>query len=441
MTGVEAIARWFAISLSRQQFPLTPVPFGRAVAVLALSPSEACRRAAAAREALRWDRRNVRRQIEAQQPRLATQGAFLLLPDPFVVLVHRLLHIVPAVLQHPIHQTGQLVGRRRNCPLAADSTLDPPIERRQRRLRPAQRLRRHPQRDRHAVLALTRPFLPLGLVTLMHAWADAEPTGEVLFCWEAANIPTEFGQDHQRCADVDPLNLRQIDPQRLEQRTTGVEAQVVGLAAALGCLATGTSPLSYQWKFNGVNLSAATQSSLNFNVTAADAGSYAATVSNIVGSVTSATASLGISQAPVITKGVIGHTNLVGTANTFSVAATGSAPLGYQWQFNGVNLIGATTTSYTASNIVVANGGTYSVTASKPFALVDGGDGLRGWRAWSPSFGEQVSATTVHARRRGDGRQLSWRGRQVPGVEAVGAASVAVAMAQAKLTHKQFTAK
>jgi hypothetical protein len=46
---------------------------------------------------------------------------------------------------------------------------------------------------------------------------------------------------------------------------------------------------------------------------------------------------------------------------TFSVAASGSAPLTYQWRFNGANLPGATSNSYTRLNVQPEDAGNYSV--------------------------------------------------------------------------------
>lgn len=132
---------------------------------------------------------------------------------------------------------------------------------------------------------------------------------------------------------------------------------------------TGTSPFAYQWLLNGTNLAGATDSSFTFQADGSFAGSYTAVISNVAGTVTSFSAKLSLNQMPTFTKFAADHTNLVGTANTFTALATGTAPLGYQWQFNGVNLAGATTNSLTVSNLVVANGGQYSLIASNVAGL------------------------------------------------------------------------
>ena len=50
---------------------------------------------------------------------------------------------------------------------------------------------------------------------------------------------------------------------------------------------------------------------------------------------------------PSITSQPQSRTNTCGVTATFSLAATGDAPLTYQWRFNGANLSGATGTSLT----------------------------------------------------------------------------------------------
>src|SRR5262245_5193990 len=62
-------------------------------------------------------------------------------------------------------------------------------------------------------------------------------------------------------------------------------------------------------------------------------------------------------QAPTITTQPVSQTVPVGGAVTFSVTASGTAPLGYQWQRNGTNISGATSASYSLSAVTLADSG------------------------------------------------------------------------------------
>jgi Ig-like domain-containing protein/uncharacterized protein DUF642 len=57
-------------------------------------------------------------------------------------------------------------------------------------------------------------------------------------------------------------------------------------------------------------------------------------------------------------------TTPVGANATFSVTATGQAPLTYQWRFNGSNIAGATSSTFTQTNVQAADGGNYDVVVS-----------------------------------------------------------------------------
>lgn len=64
------------------------------------------------------------------------------------------------------------------------------------------------------------------------------------------------------------------------------------------------------------------------------------------------------------------RTNTVGTDATFSVVASGTEPLSYQWQFNGANLPGATGTNLVLLDVQFANAGNYRVVVSSPWGSV-----------------------------------------------------------------------
>ena len=73
----------------------------------------------------------------------------------------------------------------------------------------------------------------------------------------------------------------------------------------------------------------------------AQAGSYAVVVTNAAGAVTSAVASLTVLVSPTVTIQPSNQTAVAGTSASFSVTATGTAPLGYQWTFDSAPLLGA----------------------------------------------------------------------------------------------------
>ena len=136
-----------------------------------------------------------------------------------------------------------------------------------------------------------------------------------------------------------------------------------GSNAVFTVTAAGTAPLSYRWQFNGTNLSGATNVSLTItNVQSTNTGNYSVIVTNVVGSVTSSNAVLTLLTTPAISVQPTNQTVTQGSNVTFSVTATGTAPLNYQWRFNTTNLLfGATNLSFTITNVQSTNAGNYSV--------------------------------------------------------------------------------
>jgi len=65
----------------------------------------------------------------------------------------------------------------------------------------------------------------------------------------------------------------------------------------------------------------------------------------------------GTTTAPALTTQPTNQTVTAGQAATFSVVATGTAPLSYQWQKNGASIAGATSSSYTTSATTAADSG------------------------------------------------------------------------------------
>ncbi len=140
--------------------------------------------------------------------------------------------------------------------------------------------------------------------------------------------------------------------------------------AAFSVVATGTAPLSYQWRRNGTAIPGATSASYVLNPTAvSDNGAlFSVVVSNSVNSVTSAAATLtvnGAAVAPSITTPPANLTVTAPASASFSVVATGTAPLSYQWRRNGTAIPGATSASYVLNPTAVSDSGAqFSVSVS-----------------------------------------------------------------------------
>ena len=136
----------------------------------------------------------------------------------------------------------------------------------------------------------------------------------------------------------------------------------VGGSAALNVTVVGSQPVSYQWQWNGTNIVDATNATLMLNsVTMDQAGNYSVQVANTAGSGLSSNAVLTVLVPPSITAQPAGCTSVIGATANFSVVAIGSAPLSYQWQFNGTNLFDATNATLTMNDITLDQAGSYFV--------------------------------------------------------------------------------
>lgn len=157
--------------------------------------------------------------------------------------------------------------------------------------------------------------------------------------------------------------------------TTQPASQTVtsGKTATFSVAASGTAPLSYQWNKGGIIITGATSASYTTPATtSADNDSlFSVTVGNSAGSVSSTNATLKVNLPPSITTQPVSQTVNPGQTATFSVAATGTAPLTYQWKKNGTTISGAASSSYsTPATTSADNGSLFAVTISSPAGSV-----------------------------------------------------------------------
>jgi Immunoglobulin domain len=132
--------------------------------------------------------------------------------------------------------------------------------------------------------------------------------------------------------------------------------------------ASGSSPLTYQWWFNGTNALGTSANMLTLaNVQTSQAGGYSVTVANSAGTVASVVATLTIGLPPSITQQPTNLTVIQGQSATFSMTSSGDMPLGYQWRFNGAPVGDGTNSTYTLAQPTPASAGAYDAVVSNVF--------------------------------------------------------------------------
>ncbi len=188
--------------------------------------------------------------------------------------------------------------------------------------------------------------------------------------------------------------------------------------------ATGTAPLSCQWKFNGTNIGGATYTTLTLtNVQWSQAGNYTVLVTNAYGSILSSNAVLMILAPPVIDSQPTNQTVTVGGTALFSVTASGTPPLSYQWSFNGTDLPEATNAMLTLTNAQVSQAGNYSVLVTNLFGSILSSNAVLAFTpdyfAWepipSPRFVNTPFAVTIQARNTVNGLFTNFTGTALLG--------------------------
>ena len=164
------------------------------------------------------------------------------------------------------------------------------------------------------------------------------------------------------------VNAAPVAPSITAQPTS--QTVIAGQTATFSVVAAGTAPLSYQWNRNGTTISGATSSSYTAAATtSSDNGAqFTVVVSNTSGTATSSPATLTVNPAsgqPSITRQPSSVAVTAGQTATFSVSASGTAPLTYQWRKNGTAISGATSSSYTTPAATTSdNGSQFNVLVS-----------------------------------------------------------------------------
>jgi polygalacturonase len=240
----------------------------------------------------------------------------------------------------------------------------------------------------------------LGSATVTMTWSNLS-NGATLSASGNDNVVTNFSFDtiEFRGSSGGQYPITNIFKQvKVEVTSSPVAASIVaqpedvdvasGSTATFVCGGNGTLPLSYWWYY-GTNADYSLNElkgsgTIDFpttghtptpnptltipNAQTTNVGSYSVILSNAYGSVTSSVAQLFVADVP---PGIVTQpqdlTVIPGEFATFSVTATGSFPLSYQWYYNtSTPIADATNSSMTLVDVSTNDAGIYSVIVSNP---------------------------------------------------------------------------
>jgi hypothetical protein len=137
--------------------------------------------------------------------------------------------------------------------------------------------------------------------------------------------------------------------------------------------ASGQAPIFYQWYLApGAPVSGQTNATLLIpNAPTGDSGTYYLTASNALGGAQSSNVVVLITAIPVgISQQPADTTVFQNYTATFSMTATGTPPISYQWSSNGVAIAGATASTYSLVASLANNGEVFSCLASNYISSV-----------------------------------------------------------------------
>ncbi len=167
------------------------------------------------------------------------------------------------------------------------------------------------------------------------------------------------------------LNFQSLPPSQTQVSAGGGET--------FNVTAIGSTPFSYQWQLNGVNIAGATKAAYTVKgAQSAMEGNYTVVVSNMMGAVTSAPpTSLRVQYAPTIVSGPSNLTVRLGQPAKFVVTALGvnvkTNPFVCQWFYSNAPIARATALTYTIPATRATNQGPYDIVISNSYGAVTSG--------------------------------------------------------------------
>lgn len=186
------------------------------------------------------------------------------------------------------------------------------------------------------------------------------------------------------------------------------QAILVGQSAVFSVMASGTSPINYQWyvanpttgesaPISGANTPSYTTPIMSSMMPSTP---YYCVVTNPMGSVTSNRAYLSvglIGSAPIVTSPPRSTTVQVNSQAVFSVSVTGAAPITYRWFVGGIEQVGVNSSTLTYGPVTTAdtNKNVYVIATNSYGTATSASAVLTVSSTNDPSFTTQPSSVTV----------------------------------------------
>jgi hypothetical protein len=141
-----------------------------------------------------------------------------------------------------------------------------------------------------------------------------------------------------------------------------MQVKCAGEGTAYTVTASGAKPLIYQWSKNGIAIPAgATEATFSIaSLSESDSGIYSCVVSNKDGSATSLPVKLTVRAVPAIILQPVSAAKSAGEPVSFSVEASGTAPLMFQWKKDGVNVASGDAATLSISSVAQTDAGSYT---------------------------------------------------------------------------------
>ena len=197
-----------------------------------------------------------------------------------------------------------------------------------------------------------------------------------------------------------------------------------GSNVTFSVIAQGNGVLTYQWRWNGTNLAGGTNATLLLtNLQPTQSGAYAVLVSDELGSLLSAAATLTIASPPLVVSQPQSTNVLEGQTVFLSVGVLGTPPLSFKWRRNNITQAGQTSATVILTNVAAAPAANWNVivtnlsgSTTSQIAVVTvwadfDHDGLPDW--WAQRYFGHTNGQAGDLSRPGDDpdgdRMLNWQ--------------------------------